>query len=668
MTGQMDRPSAARRSTARLFGVYAAVTIVPVLILGVVLAVTFRNDANRRGLAEGRSEAALIAQTAVEPRLNGLPLRAGLTSAENTDMKRLVALAVGGHDVLRLRLRGLDGRVVFSDDGSGFGEKGDDDDEALDAAHGAVVARLTRLNSDGSDTGAQGVSAVEVYRPLRAGSPSRQVGVLEIYLPYAPIGHDVDSGLHRLYLDLGIGLLALYALLFSITASVSRRLRSEAAINAFLAQHDTLTELPNRVQFLSRAKAALARAERSGQPVAIAIIDLDHFKDINDTLGHGSGDQLLTELARRISANMRPGDTVARLGGDEFALILCDVSDAEQALFRLRSVIAGEVEVRGLSLAVTPSIGFELVTEPDADVDILLQHAEVAMYLAKEHHSGVVRYAPELDHFDPTNLSLAGELRRGIDAGELVLHYQPQSVIARDEIEAVEALVRWQHPSRGLLSPDRFLPLAEQTDLIDTLTDWVLRAALAEIRGLREAGTDVAVAVNVSARNIAHADFAEQVIRALRDADVPPDRLIVEVTETALLIDPEHAARVLAELADAGVKISLDDFGRGQTSLGYLSALPVHELKIDRSLVSDMCQNPAHAAIVRSMIELGHNLSMRVVAEGIETEDVLADLGEYGCDLAQGYLLARPMTLAQLEQWLTDRGPRRVAGTPPSSL
>jgi diguanylate cyclase (GGDEF)-like protein len=667
INGGMDRASAARRSTARLFGIYAAVTIVPVLILGVVLAITFRNDANRRGLAEGRSEAALIAQTAVEPELTGRPLGTGLTVAENVDMKRLVVRAVGGHDVLRLRLRTLGGVVVFSDDGSGLGASGDDD-EALDAAHGEVVAQLTRLNADGNDTGASGVAAVEIYRPLTAGSPSRRVGVLEIYLPYAPIARDVDSGLHRLYLDLGIGLVGLYVLLFAITASVSRRLRREAAINAFLAQHDTLTELPNRVQFLSRAKAALARAERSGQLVAIAIIDLDHFKDINDTLGHRSGDQLLTELGRRISANMRPGDTVARLGGDEFALILCDVSDAEQALFRLRSVIAGEVEVRGLALAVTPSIGFELVTEANADVDTLLQHAEVAMYLAKEHHSGVVRYEPALDHFDPTNLSLVGELRRGIDAGELVLHYQPQLGIAGDQIQAVEALVRWQHPARGLLAPDRFLPLAEQTDLIDNLTEWVLRAALAETRSLREAGSDVTVAVNVSARNIARADFAAHVIGALRDADVPADRLVVEVTETALLIDPEHAARVLAELADAGVKISLDDFGRGQTSLGYLSALPFHELKIDRSFVTDMRQNGAHAAIVRSMIDLGHNLSMRVVAEGIETEDVLAELGAYGCDLAQGYLLARPMAVAPLQQWLTDRHARQVAAAAPPSL
>jgi diguanylate cyclase len=651
----MDGESAPRRSAARLFGIYAAVTLVPVVVLGIVLAITFRSDANRRGLAEGRSEAALIAQTAIEPRLDGRALSAGLSAQETSDMERLVVRAIGVHDVLRLRLRNLDGEVVFSDDGSGFAGHADDD-EAIQAAHGHVVANLSRLNSDSNDRGAQGVATVEVYRPLRAGSPAREVGVLEIYLPYAPIARDVDAGLQRLYVELGIGLAALYLLLFAITASVSRRLRREAALNAFLAQHDTLTELPNRVQFLSRAKAGLGRARRTGRPLAIAIIDLDHFKDINDTLGHRSGDELLTELGRRISASMRPGDTVARLGGDEFGLILCDVLDPEQALVRLRTVMAAEVEVRGLSLAVAPSIGFELVTDPDADVDALVRRAEVAMYVAKEQHAGVIRYAPELDHFDAANLSLVGELRRGIDAGELVLHYQPQSVIARDEVEAVEALVRWQHPIRGLLAPDKFLPLAEQTDLIEKLTEWVLAAALADTRALRETGTDLTVAVNVSARNIAHPDFASRVIGALDQAGVPADRLIVEVTETALLIDPERAAEALAELARAGVRISLDDFGQGQTSLGYLSALPVHELKIDRSLVSDMRENPAHAAIVRSMIELGHNLQMRVVAEGIETVEVLAELGDYGCDMAQGYLLARPMVVAQLTDWLAARG------------
>jgi diguanylate cyclase (GGDEF)-like protein len=294
--------------------------------------------------------------------------------------------------------------------------------------------------------------------PLSAGRPVRRVGVLELYLPYAPIATAVTAGLHRLYLDLVFGLTALYLLLFAITVSVSRGLRREVAINAFLAHHDTLTDLPNRTLFLSRAKVAAAHAMRTRQPMALAIIDLDHFKVINDTLGHRSGDQLLTDLARRVSEHMRPRDTVARLGGDEFGLILCDISDPEQALFRLRDVIEGEVEIRGLPLSVQASIGFVTVSETDTDLDTLLQHADVAMYAAKAQHAGVVEYSPELDHYDSANLSLVGELRHAISAGELVLHYQPQADIATGRIGAVEALVRWQHPTQGLLFPDRFLP------------------------------------------------------------------------------------------------------------------------------------------------------------------------------------------------------------------
>lgn len=646
----MGNAVATPRSTVRMFAIHAAITFAAVLGLGLVLGISFRSDANQRALAQGRSEATLIAQTAVEPQLDGRPLSAGISTAGRASLQRLVNRAVREGDVLRLRLRDLAGRVVFSDDGSGIGAK--PEDEALAAGRGAQVARLTHLNADRNDHGHRGVASVETYLPLSAGTTARRVGVLEIYLPYAPIARDVSAGLHRLYLDLALGLTALYLLLFAITVSVSRGLRREVAISAFLAHHDTLTELPNRTLFLSRAEAALARAVQSRQAMAIAIIDLDRFKDINDTLGHQSGDLLLTELALRVSANMRPGDTVARLGGDEFGLILCDVAGAERALFRLRDVIEREVEIRGLRLSVQASIGFVTASEAGTDVDTLLQYADVAMYAAKTQHAGVVEYQPELDHYEATNLSLVAELRHAIDADELVLHYQPQSNIVTGSIDAVEALVRWQHPTHGLLYPDRFLPLAEQTDLIDKLTEWVLATALVQMRNLSALGSDVAVAVNVSARNIGRADFARKVIQALSDFDVTPERLIIEVTETALLTDPARAARVLTDLAQAGVSVSLDDFGRGHTSLGYLSALPVHELKIDRSFVTDMSENPAHAAIVRSIIDLGHNLSMRVVAEGIETEDVLATLRQYSCDLAQGFLLARPMPAEDLEHLL----------------
>ena len=637
----------------RRFAIYAAISLVPVLILGVVLAGSLRGEARQRGMAEGQSEAVLVARTAVEPLLDGRPLRRGLSTSEQAALRRLTSRAIGGRDLLRLRLRDLQGRVVFPDYVSGFGYR--PGGETLRAARGEILTQLTRLNSDANDTGRTGVASVEVYLPLRAGTPAHRVGVLELYLPYAPISRDVTAGLNRLYLDLAVGLTLVYLALFTITASVSRGLRREARINAFLAEHDTLTELPNRALFHRRAEKVLIAATERRQPVAIAIVDLDQFKDINNTLGHQSGDQLLTKIARRIEVNMRAGDTVARFGGDEFGLILRDVADPEQALSRVRQIIDREVEIRGLPLSVQASVGFAVSPKDGVDVDTLLQRADVAMYVAKARHAGVLGYDAELDHYDATKLSLVGELRHAIDDGQLVLHYQPQATLGSARIEVVEALVRWQHPTHGLLYPDTFLPLAEQTDLIDRLTRWVLRAALSELGSLDAPWSDeLRVAVNVSARSIGRAGFAQHVIHTLETHDVSPERLIVEVTETALFTDPARAAVVLGELAGAGINISLDDFGRGQTSLAYLSALPIDELKIDRSFVMDMLQNPAHAAIVRSIVDLGHNLALRVVGEGVENEEILDALRELGCDVAQGFLLARPMRAAALRAWLAS--------------
>jgi diguanylate cyclase (GGDEF)-like protein len=634
-----------------VFAIYAAVSVVPVLLIGAVLAVTFKGEANRRGLAEGRAEAILVAQTAVEPQLDGRALAVGLSSTENRQLRRLVSLAVGEQHVLRLRLRDLSGRVVFSDDGSGLGGK--PDDEALTAARGRAVARLTHLNTDSDDTGSTGVSSVEVYLPLAAGFPAHRVGVLELYLPYAPIARNVTAGLHHLYLDLGIGLAVLYLVLFAITASATRGLRHELARNSFLAQHDTLTGLPNRTVFHHRARRALAAADRE-RPVVLAIIDVDRFKEINDTLGHHNGDRLLKELGARLAASTRPGDTVARLGGDEFGLIVSDLSDPQQALQELRSVIDREVELSGLPLSVEASVGFVVAPEDGVNVGSLLRRADLAMYGAKAHRVGVMRWEPSLDHYDAASLSLVSELRHAIDDGQLVLHYQPQVSLARSEVNAIEALVRWCHPAHGLLQPGQFLPLAEQTDVIEALTRWVLRTALSEVRALGPAYADLSVAVNVSARSIGRASFADEVIAVLRELEVPAERLIIEVTETALLADPPSAAVVLDRLSAAGVSISLDDFGRGQTSLAHLSALPIHELKIDKSFVGDMLDNGAHAAIVRSVIDLGHNLLLRVVAEGVERKEVLSSLRQSGCDIAQGFLLARPMPFTKLDGWLRE--------------
>ncbi len=651
--------SHAPRSTIRLFVVQALVALVPVLLLFAVLAATFRTEANRRGLAEGRSEAVLLARTAVEPSLDGRPLGMGLSPTEKAGFQQLAANAMG-RDLLRLRLRNLQGQVVFSGDGSGFGQT--PEPAALAATRGNTVVLLTHLNADGDNSGPVGPQAVEVYLPLRAGTPDQRVGVLEVYLPYGPINADVSTGLSSLRNVLTIGLALLYLALLAISWQVGKRLRRQVRLNAFLAEYDPLTELPNRTLFLRQVTHALGAGERQRPGVAVAIVDLDRFKEVNDTLGHHNGDLLLKVIANRLRGAIGPDDFVARLGGDEFGLVIGG-SEVEQTLGRLRTLINEEVEIVGLPLSVESSFGFVVAPEDGTDADELLQRADVAMYVAKATHAGVVRYRPEQHGGEPGDLSLMAELRHAIGADELVLHYQPKAAVFDGRIEAVEALVRWQHPTRGLLYPDSFLPLAEQTDLMDLLTPWVLGAALTQIRDMGALGADLTVAVNVSGRNLSRSEFAKQVIAVIEDIGLTPDRLIVEITETALVTDPHRAAAVLIELASAGIRISIDDFGQGQTSLGYLPELPIYELKIDKSFVFDMLDNKAHASIVRSVIDLGHNLSYRVVAEGVETEEILDALRVAGCDVAQGYLLARPMPMDQLGPWLAQATSATTATT-----
>jgi diguanylate cyclase (GGDEF)-like protein len=650
-------------STARLFAVYALVTLIPIAALGFILAADFRSEAQSRGLDQARSEAQVIAQTAIEPLLDNAPLSHGLTVADRTRMRRLVRQTVNrnGEDAMRLRLRDQMGHVVFSDDGTGFDDPVDD--EALDATHGETIAILTHLNTD-AGPGHPGPRAVEIYLPLRAGSPAHTVGVLELYLSYAPINREVAGLLSTMYRHLIIGLGALYLALFAISASVTRRLRRQSQINARLAQYDALTGLPNRSLFEHRAMAALQAARRRGEATAIAVVDLDRFKEINDTLGHRNGDEVLTEVGRRLAAAAAPEMAVARLSGDQFALVVPCKVDAEADLAEVRRILERDLVVGGLTLSVQASIGYALAPADADDVGTLMRRADVAMYLAKAEHAGVARYDVSRDQYDAATLGLVAELRQAIDSEQLVLHYQPQRDLAAGHVATIEALVRWQHPTRGLLMPDTFLPLAEQTDLIDQLTRWVLRRALTDLHRLGETGAELSVAVNVSARGIGRGKLADDVIEILDGVAADPRRLIIEVTETTILADPARAAIELCRLTTAGVKISLDDFGQGQTSLGHLSALPLAELKIDRGFVDDMLEHPAHAAIVHSVIDLGHNLGLRVVAEGVETGEVLAHLSNRGCDLVQGYLLSRPVPLDRLADWLAAERPGRAhAGT-----
>ena len=624
---------------------YAVIALLPVLVLGGVLAASYRSLARDRGLAEGRSEALVVAETAVEPILSGRPLSDGLSGHELAALRHMDAHAVTAHDILALRLHDLSGKVVFSDGGSRFQPR--PGDGALEAARGSVVAGLTRLNAGTSGGG--GTESVGVDLPLEAGAPPQRVGVLEIYLPYAPINASVSAELHTLYRDLAIGLGLLYLVLIVVTSSASRGLRRQVAWNAFVAEHDTVTDLPNRALFHRRAVSTL-RSSRAG-PTAIAVVSLDRFKHVSDLLGQENGDHLLSELARRLEVGTRLGDTVARLGGDELGLILANALDPERALGRFGDIISREATVAGLAFSLSATIGYVVAPEDGEEVDELLRRAEIAMHVAKSQRRPLARYEPSQNRYDAANLKLVSELGHAIAAGELVVHYQPISRLSDGRTEGVEALVRWNHPTLGLLHPASFLPLAEQTDSIFALTSFVLDRALSDLCHLP---MELSVAVNISGRSLERADFADAVIECLEHRGVPARRLTLEVTETALLADPARAVSLLGSLHARGVRVSIDDVGSGQSSLGYLSSLPIDELKIDQSCVSDMVEDPAHAAIVRSVIDLGHHLALRVVAEGVETSSVLEHLRGARCDLAQGYLLARPMPAAQLLEWLGE--------------
>ena len=421
------------------------------------------------------------------------------------------------------------------------------------------------------------------------------------------------------------------------------------------ALHDSLTELPNRQFLQAVATRTLEEGERNGTQTAVLLIDLDHFKEINDTLGHYVGDQLLCAVGARLRDAVRDGDCVARLGGDEFAVLagnLEGVPDAQLLAERLVDALAESFSLDGVRLDVQASIGIALSPEHGLDPAMLLQRADVALYAAKEHRGCFAFYAPESDLHSVEKLALLGELREGISAGQLVVHYQPKCDAATGLLVGLEALVRWQHPVRGLVYPDTFIPIAENTGLIGALTLEVLEQALRTARDLRDEGSPLGVAVNLSVRVLTDLELPSKVAGLLGRWGVPPEALTLEVTETSIMVDPVRTIAVLGLLRDLGVSLSIDDFGTGYSSLAYLRRLEANELKIDKSFVFTMTSNSDDAVIVRSTIELGHNLGLRLVAEGVEDAETWSMLQALGCDVIQGFHLARPMPEEALQDWV----------------
>jgi diguanylate cyclase (GGDEF)-like protein len=431
----------------------------------------------------------------------------------------------------------------------------------------------------------------------------------------------------------------------------------------YQARYDGLTALPNRFLFKDRAVQALKMARRTSAGVAVMLIDLDRFKEVNDTLGHAAGDKLLVEMGRRLTEASREIDTVARLGGDEFAVLVPGLRrshDAKVVAARLARALEAPFVIDGLRVDVEASIGISLYPADGLDVDALLQHADVAMYVAKRSTVHYELYSSERDHHSRLRLSLLGEMRGALANGDLILHYQPKVDLSTGEVVSVEALVRWQHPRYGLLSPAEFVPLAENTGLIAQFTRHVLREAVAQIRRWRDAGLDLPVAVNLSARNLCDAGLPADVAELLAELGVDAHRLELEITETTLMSDPVRAERTLIALADMGVRIAIDDFGTGYSSLAYLRRLPVREVKIDRSFVAGMQFDENDRIIVRSTIDLARNLGLDATAEGVEDDESLAMLRTFGCEFAQGFHLSHPLPANEIPAWVASR-PKSVA-------
>jgi diguanylate cyclase (GGDEF)-like protein len=636
----------------------AALTIAVGLVLSQVLSAAIA----QRAREQAEWTATVTLRLGVQSQLSRTDLANGFDPTRLATVEAAVRTAqselqhrssdVGDLDPVRLNIMNLAGTIVYSDDHDLIGTHSSSD-ELPEALRGHVVSGFAS-SADDSSAGAGARRLLEVYVPMQFSDADAPEGVMELYLTYAPVAAEIADGVRTLTITLAISLAVFWAVMFRFMTGVARRmrrqnedLRSSVERNRHQARHDSLTGLANRVQLRDRMEQALAASADTGELVAVLLIDLDRFKEINDSLGHSYGDALLRQVGPRLRSILREQDVVARLGGDEFAVLLPavdGVAEARTVAERLREALHRRFDVEGVALDVEVSVGIAVSPMHGADAEELLRNADIAMYVAKEVKAGAVVFEPAEHVTAPSRLNVLGDLRRALDTdGELLLHYQPKFTLDGRHIEGLEALLRWQHPERGMVPPGEFIPVAEGTGIILRLTERVLGLALTQMRRWLDEGHPVPVAVNLSTRCLMDADLPDLVAVLLAQHRVPARLLRLEVTESAVMGDAARCLDVLQRLHDLGVHLSIDDFGTGYSSMAYLRQLPVDELKIDRSFVMGMTDTQQDAVLVRTAIDLGHNLGLTVVAEGVEGAEHVAALQELGCDIAQGFHFARPM-------------------------
>ena len=648
---------------------FAVVSLSTVLVLGValtwLLATTLQNQARKDGLALAQSYVTL----GVERSINTMTASTFWTSPEAAQR----SAAAGSLDTIKttaqkrslqsLNLYGLDGDLLWTSEGSL-------EDGPPAEAEQFDLARTTQQPVSVVET-VDGVPVLSVYVPVNYGDSLGGLrGVAEVGLPWAQTQRLVQQATLTVAAVIAVVLLAAWLLLYRTVHRASTSLRRQSTENERLALHDPLTGLPNRRLLADRLERAVVLSRRSSKHVALMILDVDRFKEVNDTLGHDRGDALLTEVAERLASVLRDEDTVARLGGDEFAVLaptVGSVADAEALARRVHGVFNEPFVIGELVLHIEASLGVAVLPDHAIDGTVLMQRADVAMYGAKQAHLGVVVYDPTSDGSSTERLIMLGDLRGALGTGQLSVHYQPKVDLSTGEVVGTEALLRWMHPTRGNIPPNDFIPLAERTGLIHGLTRYVLELVVTQMDLWDDSGAGFAhlpVAVNLSARNLVEPSFADFVEDLLASHDMDPRRLELEVTESALIEDPVRSHAMLHRLAAMGVTIAVDDFGTGYTSMAQLEQMPLKTLKIDRSFVSRMVTDPSGHTLVRAIVDLAHEFGLEVVAEGVEDQEAITLLQEMGCDIGQGFHWSRPVPSADLPDVLlslTFRHPTRDA-------
>jgi diguanylate cyclase (GGDEF)-like protein len=602
------------------------------------------------------SQARVVASVLLSGSLLASDFEAPIAQPRRAALDELFDSRVLASGVLLVKLYSADGTVTYSTDHGLVGTKTPQLGHIREALGGTIRGDQTTLGAEG----ARGDRKVlRTYAPVAVAGGS---GVAAIFQDYEPIAEAAEATFLPIAGIFETVLLLLFAALVPILRSVTVRIRRQMEEIQHRALHDELTGLPNRTLFADRIEQAILAAQRENGSHVVMLLDVDRFKEINDALGHEAGDLLLQELAGRLRGEMRANETLARLGGDEFGVLL-PTGSAEDAMLvadRVHASLESAFSIAGIPLEISASIGMAMHPEQGEHADTLLQHADVAMYMAKAAHAKTAVYDAEQDSNDAARLALAGELRGAIELGELVVFFQPKADLESGLILGAEALVRWQHPARGFIPPNDFVPIAERTGLIKPLSRFVLAASVNQCKAWNAAGYDLHVAVNLTIPDLLDLELPDWIEAMLTETGVSPDQLELEITETTILADPFRVRQVLSRLNEMGLRLAIDDFGTGYSSLAYLRHLPVQTIKIDRSFVMGMCEDTSDATIVRSTIDLGRNLGLETVAEGVESQEAWDALRSHGCMLAQGYFISRPAPADELAELLRGRAKRQA--------